>query len=158
GSTTARASPSDRTITPSTGRPPGSPYEDPLETGVMPSIAADDRRGRHHPPEQAVGGVSRRLGRGGLRRHVAQLAEQVDELLHVAYEVTAGDVLVGDHVGQVVPRRPAVGEGEEPGVGRPGEGQTGLVLGQVELAGEPFELGPPAPDLSRREPQLRTTT
>ena len=54
---------------------------------------------------------------------VAQLAQQVDELLHVAHEVATGEVLVED-VGQLLPRRPVPRRGREPRFGRSGLGCT----------------------------------
>ena len=54
-----------------------------------------------------------RLGRGRLGGQLADLAQQVDELLHVAHEVAAGDLLVLDHLGQLLPRRPGMGQPDE---------------------------------------------
>ena len=44
----------------------------------------------------------------GVGRDVGDLAQQVDRLLHVADEVAAGHLLVVEHVGEVVARRPGV--------------------------------------------------
>ena len=49
----------------------------------------------------------------GLQAVIGELAEQVDQLLDVAHEVAARDLLVGDDLGQVLPRRPGVGQADE---------------------------------------------
>ena len=53
--------------------------------------------------------------------HITQLAEQVDQLLHVAHEVAPGVVLV-ENVDEVLTRGPRPRRGREPGLGcaRPG--------------------------------------
>ena len=60
-------------------------------------------------PRWQASAAARAVRRGlGIGRDVADLAEQVDALLHVAHEVAAGHLVVVEHVGEVVARRPVV--------------------------------------------------
>ena len=58
-----------------------------------------------------------------LGRDLGDLAQQVDDLLHVADEVAAGHLLVLEDVGEVVALHPRVDRGREAGIGPAGLGQ-----------------------------------
>ena len=65
---------------------------------------------------------------------VADLAQQVDRLLHVADEVAAGHLLVLEHVGEVLALHPRVDRGGEARVGAARLGQPRLALGELQVA------------------------
>ena len=61
-------------------------------------------------PRKHASAASRAPGAGlGVGGDVAELAEQVDALLHVAHEVAAGHLVVLEHVGEGLTGRPGVG-------------------------------------------------
>ena len=122
-STTARASASVRTSTPSSRSAPGAPQASPLRI-----VTASPRRGSTvdatddaatTPRSRARRPPGRAARRGGRRRGAASadLAQQVDQLLDVAHEVAAGEVLVVEHLVELLARRPGVGERDEAGIG-----------------------------------------
>ena len=61
-----------------------------------------------------------RRGRSPARGRVADPAQEVDQLLHVADEVATRQLLVLEDVVERLARRPGVGQVDEAGVGRPG--------------------------------------
>ena len=72
-------------------------------------VTVTDARRRDHPAEAGVGGRRAPCAAVlGDRRDVGDLAEQVDALLDVAHEVAAGHLVVVEHVGEGVARRPVV--------------------------------------------------
>ena len=64
----------------------------------------------------------------GVGRDLPDLAEQVDALLDVPDEVAAGHLVVVEHVGERLARRPVVRVRREPGIGCAGLGEPGVVL------------------------------
>ncbi len=77
---------------------------------------------------------------GRVGRRLADLPEQVDQQLGVAHEVPAREVLVGQHVVERAAGGPGVGQGEEAGIGRPGQGQAGGLLVHVQVGGQLVDL------------------
>ena len=121
-STTARASASERTTTPSPGqrpgRPPGLTLADrhPAPPRRRPSSSAE--LAATTPRNSASAAWRARAAVAADRRDVADLAQQVDELLHVADEVAAGELLVLEHVVEVARPPPTRGRGaRSPGSG-----------------------------------------
>ena len=106
---TAAASAASSPLTSHSAGPEAGRSHGPLlDHLVVASGTPDDARRGDDAAEAGVGrgtGACRGLGIGG---DVADLAEQVDALLHVADEVAAGHLVVVEHVGEVVARRPVV--------------------------------------------------
>ena len=138
-------------------RPSGPGDGAVLTGGSTRSGAVHHRRRRHHSSEQHVGRLAGHLGRALVGQDLAQLAQEVDELLDVADEVPGRD----DRAPQVRPdlgRRqqfaqllapgPAVGQGGEARRRAPWSraGPRLLVCRQLPghgLNGVPPLLGPP---------------
>ncbi len=118
---TARPCGSSR-VPSTTGRP--SPTTDASATTPRKQASAARR---------AVG-ARRRVG-----RHRRDLAEQVGELLDRAHEVAAGEVLLGDDLGEALPCHPGVGDGEERRLGRTVDGEPVLLLEERKVDREPLD-------------------
>ena len=119
---------------------------------VLVLVVAQRRGHRDHAAEDLIGRLTSGPGGAGVVGGVADLAQQIDQLLDVAHEVAAREVLVVEHVLERLPRRPGVGQREERRVGRPGQRQpAGLFVG-VQLDGQLGELGDSLADLGGREP------
>ena len=186
--TTAAASASVRTTTPSGGRAPGSPYGLPFSmvTGQRPRpdrrppgrsrrrcrrcrrlrcrrsgpavAGADGRRRGHHAPVDGVGGPPGGGGGDPVGGGVAELAQEVDELLDGADEVAARELLVGQDVVEVVARGPRVGQREEGGIGHAGRGEAEAALVGVQLDGQLGQALGPMGDGRAGEPRLEIGT
>ena len=118
------ARPSESSTTRSAGASTSSPHVSPgrividaravgaARRGGTSTTVGDDTRNARSATSRAGGGST---ARGAIERH---LTGQVDQLLHRAHEVAAGQQLLGDDVGEVLAEHPGVGGGDEAGVGR----------------------------------------
>ena len=141
---TARPSRSSPAVTsrPSTvGPSPASSVPSPRRRSSSPVPTADDAATTPRCRRRRPAG---RCGRGAVGRGVAELAQQVDELLHVADEVAARELLVVEHV--VERPRPPPTRGPARRSRRSGarvSGSPSAALVGVELGGQRVEaLGP----------------
>ncbi len=102
----------------------------------------------------AASAAARRVSACGAT--IGELAEQVDQLLHVAHEVAAGQLLRLDHLGEALTGRPGVGDGDERRVGRRGAGSAGLLLAAPTARRDARRCGSSACATElRREPRRR---
>src|SRR4029079_2531246 len=131
--TTAAASRSVLTITPSAGRGAVRPHARPRSTVIRTSLRGRDG-GRRSDDAAKQSGCSLACDCGGRNvGDVGDLPEQVDDLLHVAHEVARGQVLVLEHLVEGLPGCPCVGDREEGRLRWSREIEPGLVLDRIEL-------------------------
>src|SRR5205085_599222 len=95
------------TSTPSSGSAPGLPQGCPFSIGmqlhrdgvgiVVVDTGTDHRRRRDHTAEALLDRLVRGMTGRRIRRSDAELPQEIDQLLHVADEVTTREVLVLEH-------------------------------------------------------------
>src|SRR4051812_8675812 len=105
-------------------------------SGISVLQRGDGHDATTDPAYDVARGLAERPGTGG----VGHLPRQVDQLLDPAHEVAGGEVVLVQHVGEVVALGPAVRRPGEPRVGPAEEVEAMLALDAGELAPEPLEI------------------
>ena len=91
----------------------------------------------------------------GIGSDDGQLSKQVDQLFGRADEVTAGEFLVADHLGEAFAGHPCVGDRRESRVGRPMFTEADGALVRPEILADGHQTARAAADLVGGEPRRR---